>query len=456
MTCAPADSVRPRVAIVGGGLAGLATAAALCHYPLAVELFEARRRLGGRAASFEDQRSGQMIDHGQHVALGACTALVEFLRRADLADALRAWPRFHFIGPGGQCHGLSAVGWLPAPFHLLGGVLRLRLLGLSERWQIARTVWRWSRESEKLARSHETAATWLARQRQTPQAIERFWAPLLTSALGETLDRVAAHAGAFVCRHGLMASRHAHQLYLPTQPLAVLFDQRLGRWLEQQGVAIGRGRRVVAIESTGHRASSLLLADGTRRSVDFVVLAVPWWQAPRLVARPLRAMLPELEAACQLPPAPITAVHLWFDRPVTPLAHAVLVGRTSHWLFQPVFAGQPGEHYCQVVISASHGLRGTCQADLVHRVCHELRQAFPSAPAVRLLRSRVVTEPKAVFALTPGAARLRPTHQTAVPNLMLAGDWTATGWPSTMESAVRSGQGAAQAILARLGWADAD
>lgn len=451
MTAAASDNDRAQVAIVGGGLAGLAAAAALCRYPLRVELFEARRRLGGRAASFDDPASGQRIDHGQHVALGACVALADLLHRAGLADGFQRSPRVNFIAPEGQCHALAAVRWLPAPLHLLAGLMRLKLLGLHARWHIARTVWRWAQSCERLMGCDATAAAWLARQGQSAQAIEWFWTPLLTSALGESLDRVSAHAGAFVCRHGLLASRRAHELHIPTVPLADLFDRRLGEWLERQGVIIGRGRRVVTIEGTGKRASGLVLADGTRLRFDFVVLAVPWWQAPRLLAAPLRAILPEVETASRLPAAPITAIHLWFDRPMTSLAHAALVGRTSQWLFRPAFANRPHEHYCQVVVSASHGLRGAGHASLVEHVCGELRHAFLASGSARLLRSRVVTEPNAVFALRPGAERLRPPHHTAVVNLMLAGDWTATGWPSTMESAVRSGYSAAQLIRARLG-----
>jgi len=452
MTAGPTDYDRVRVAIVGGGLAGLTAATALCRFPLRIELFEARRRLGGRATSFDDPCSGQMIDHGQHVALGACVALADLLHRAGLADGFQRSPCVNFVGADGRHHILRALSWLPAPWHLLGGLMRLKLLSLRDRWDIARTVWRWARACEELLCSDETAAAWLARQRQSPQAIARFWAPLLTSALGELLDRVSAHAGAFVCRHGLLASPRAHELFIPTRPLAELFDLRLAQWLNKQGVIIGRGRRIAMIEGRDGRATELRGADGTRHPFDFVVLAVPWWQAWRVLAPPLRAMLPEVEGASRLPAAPITAIHLWFDRQITPLAHAALVGRTSQWLFRPPFGSRPDEHYCQVVISASHGLRGAAHAGLTEHVCQELRTAFAAAQTARLLRSRVVTEPNAVFALRPGAGRLRPLHPTAVPNLVLAGDWTATGWPSTMESAVRSGFAAAKAILDRLGW----
>ncbi len=450
MSTVPDNSDLPRIAIVGGGLAGLSAAVALAGRGLQVELFEARRRLGGRASSFDDSPSGRAVDFGQHVALGACTALADLIRRTGLAGGWRRYRRIPFIGPDGQAHILAAVPWLPAPFHLLAGLLRLRLVPLAERWHIARTVWRWAQQAESLKCSPQTAAAWLAQQGEPLRAIECFWTPLLTSALGETLDRVAAHAGAFVCRHGLLGSRWAHELCVPTQPLAELFDRHLGRWLAEKGVAIRRASRVVAIEGSQGRASGLVLAGGIRCPFDFVVLAVPWWQAPRLLAGGLRAMLPQLEAAARLPAAPITAVHLWFDRPITSLAQAALVGRTSQWLFRPP-ARPPDRHYCQVVISASHGLRGLCHSLLAEQVCDELRRAFPAANGARLLRSRIVTEPKAVFALHPGVERLRPAQQTAVPNLVLAGDWTATGWPSTMESAVRSGTAAAGVILSRLG-----
>jgi uncharacterized protein with NAD-binding domain and iron-sulfur cluster len=174
----------------------------------------------------------------------------------------------------------------------------------------------------------------------------------------------------------------------------------------------------------------------------------------------LQARLPQVAAASTIEPAPITGVHLWFDRPITSLRHAVLVGRLSQWLFnrgwsndvarQEAAAGEPG-HYYQVVISASRSLAGRTSESVAQEVCQELAAIWPAAREARLLHSRVVTEPHAVFSTRPDFELLRPAQRTSVPGLLLAGDWTVTGWPATMEGAVRSGRLAAEGVLAQLG-----
>jgi uncharacterized protein with NAD-binding domain and iron-sulfur cluster len=171
------------------------------------------------------------------------------------------------------------------------------------------------------------------------------------------------------------------------------------------------------------------------------------------------AAMPALQAVAEIRPAPITAVHLWFDRPITALPHAVLVGRLAQWVFNPGRCSvSPGAsepwHYHQVVISASHKLSGRSREDVMTRVRRDLEAIWPEARKARLLHWRLVTRPAAVFSCRPGLDRLRPAQQTPLANLMLAGDWTATGWPATMEGAVRSGYLAVEAVLRRLGKAD--
>jgi len=291
----------------------------------------------------------------------------------------------------------------------------------------------------------ETAAAWLSRIGQPPRVVALFWQPVLESALGESIDLVSVAAARKVAVDGFLGHPAAADLHVPLDPLGVLFGERLVGWLRGRGVVIETGRAVTGIERSDGRAVAVEHAGG-RSECDGVALAVPWRAAARLVPD----LVPDAEE--RLAASPITAVHLWFDRAVVDLPHAVLVGRVSQWVFRSeAEAGAPGAGYCQVVISASRGLLGGDREALLERVVGELREVFPAARDARLLASRVVTDPTAVLSVRPGVEAVRPGAVTTVPNLVLAGDWTATGWPSTMEGAVRSGRLAAAAALRGLG-----
>ncbi len=458
MTGSPSQSGPASVAVVGGGLAGLASAVALCERGFRVELFEARRRLGGRAGSFPDPRSGEMLDYCRHAAMGCCTNLLDFCRRTGTSGCFRRSGRLHFIAPNGRRHAFSAVPWLPAPLHLVPGLMRLGYLGLGERLRIARTMGRLAKLSDERQQQSMTIGAWLQSQGESDRAREQFWSVVLTSALSETLDRASLAAARKVFVDGFLGSRRAYELVVPQVALDEMFNRRVGDWLSARDVTIHRRVRIRGIEGDGRRARALVLPDGSQRPFDFFVAAVPWRTVRRLFGPAMLTSLPGLEDVERIPSAPITAVHLWFDRPVTRLREAVLVGRLSQWVFRRIGNGTRAArgdeeaekpesgYYYQVVISASHGLVGRSRQHVADEVTRELGAIWPGARGAKLLRSRVVTHREAVFSAQPGIDRWRPPQQTPVANLALAGDWTATGWPATMEGAVRSGYLAAEAV----------
>lgn len=444
------------VAVVGGGLAGLAAAVAGCERGLHVELFERSRHLGGRAGSFRDPAAGGLVDHCQHVSMGCCTNLTDFCRRTGIADCFRRYGTPHFFGPEGTRHDFAPSRWLPAPLHLLPPLMRLGYLTIGERWAVVRAMGRLARAEVGDPQAEETIGSWLRRHGQSERSIQYFWSVILVGALSEPVDRISLSAARQVFVDGFLASRRAYELEVPQLPLGEIYGRRVAGWLSEHGVGIRSGTPVEQIDGDGRRATGVVLRDGTRREFDFVIVAVPWHRVGSLIPEGMRVALPALGNLQQIRPAPITAVHLWFDRPITPLPHAVLIGRLGQWVFNPGRRNAPAEaaepwHYHQVVISASHELSGRRREDVVAGVRGDLEAIWPKARDARLLHWRLATQPAAVFSCGPGLERLRPAQQTPIENLVLAGDWTATGWPATMEGAVRSGYLAVEAVLKQLG-----
>jgi len=492
------SSTGPTVAIVGGGLAGLAAAAMAAQCGLGVELFERRKWLGGRADSFVDPLSRTLLDYCQHVALGCCRVLADFCRRVQTADCFEPFETIHLLLAEGRCFDLRPSRWLPAPVHLLPSLLRLRYLSVRQRLGILRaavglrrfgspgppdSLARWGDPSTGPAGrsgviAEQTIDQWLRSQGQSRRAIDQFWALILLSALAETPDRIALSAAAHVLREGLFGSRASHALLVPRVPLRELFDQRTGRWLEGRGIRVYRNTAVQRVDWNTTAAQGgvrLHLAGGAVRRFDHAVLAVPPKQLLALLPNSLLKDRPELERLVGLPAAGIAGVHLWFDRPITRLPHGALVGTLTQWVFVPRRGAEPGaseesrpadrpdidwpslsqgtddEWYCQAVISASHRLLAGDAQQTARRVVADLRSVFPRARGARLRRWRVIDRPAAVLALQPGIEARRPGVAALGGPVVLAGDWTATGWPATMEGAVRSGYAAIEAVLRMRG-----
>ncbi|HWE37962.1 MAG TPA: hydroxysqualene dehydroxylase HpnE [Isosphaeraceae bacterium] len=445
----------PHVVIVGGGLAGLAAASALVDRGLRITLIESRPRLGGRASSFTDPVTGEQVDNCQHVSMSCCTNLADFCRRVGLSHLFRRDPEVVFLSPEGRVSRLRA-GLLPAPLHLAGSFLRAGYLTWREKARVAYGLWRLTAGRDELP--GEPLSVWLLRHGQTPRTVERYWAPVLVSALNERVERMDVGHARKVFVDGFMRNRDGYRMEIPLVPLGDLYGLRLETWLADHGVSVRltTGVRAVATDDEGS-TGGVVLRSGETVAADFVVLAVPFDRVASLLPGGLIDRVPMLADLGSLSASPITGVHLWFDRPVCPFDHVVTIGRQIQWVFNhtAIQGRRPGDspdgQYLQVVISAAYDLLGMDRTAIRDAVLAELREIWPSAREAKLLRWWVVTEHGATFAVRPGVDSLRPFQRTPVEGLFLAGDWTATDWPATMEGAVRSGYLAAEGVLQDLG-----
>lgn len=442
----------PRVVIVGGGLAGLATAATLVERGLRVTLLESRPRLGGRAASFTDPATGELVDNCQHVSMACCTNLADFCRRVGIADLFRREPAVTFLGPDGRTSTLKA-GLAPAPFHLGVSFLRSNYLGWRDKLRVAYGMARLALDAE--GRPGESFADWLWRNGQNTRTIHLFWATVLVSALNGRLDRMDFAMARKVFVDGFLANREGFQMEIPAAPLGELYGLRLETWLRDRGVDVRltAGVRSIDADEDGD-LRGVTLRDGATIDADFVVVAVPFDRVRGLLSPALRERTPGLDAIAAMEPSPITGIHLWFDRPVCPFDHVVAPGRLLDWVFNHtrIQGREPkgGGEYLQVVVSASHDLAWMNKEAARDAILGELAEMWPAAREAKLTRWWVVTEHAATFAPTPGVDAIRPPQRTPVDGLYIAGDWTDTEWPATMEGAVRSGYLASRGILEDL------
>lgn len=444
------------VAIVGGGLAGLAAACALADSGYRVQLIERRPYVGGRASSYEHPGTGEVVDNCQHLLLGGCTNLIAFYEKLGLQDRIRWFDRFTFLEPGGRSTVL-APGMLPAPLHNSSSFLTANALSVADKLAIGRIM------LALLPRVPEDSAEnfhhWLMRHGQTTGAIEHFWKPLMHSALNDDLDRLSVHYAGRVIRTSFMSSPVAGHMGFPTIPLSDLYGHAVD-YIRARGGEVHLRTGVAAMEWNADSRLWNLQCGESSMTADAVVMALSF--------EAMQKMLPALPATLDsyskdlteqlehFEHSPITGIHLWFDRKITDLEHAVLLDTTIQWVFnktllQPETRANVAGDYLELVVSASKTLVNKSRQEIIDLALQELAEFFPAVREAKLLKAAVIKEVRATFCVTPGLDVYRPGPITGWPQLFLAGDWTATGWPSTMEGAVRSGYLAAEALTKASG-----
>lgn len=421
------------VLVAGGGLAGISAACALADAGWSVRLLEARRRLGGMVASFPDRESGGEVDNGEHIAIEACTGLYDLAGKLGVKDRIRRQTslRIPFIGADGSRSDLTESAF---------SFLMFRFLSLADRWRVARAIRRIGKmtDAEIAPLDAIPCAAWLEDLGQTPQAIARFWDYFICPALNEPAARASAALAARVLRDAMGRGPHLARFGLFRAPLGTVFGDAASAYVALRGGTVEPLATVKKVALAGGAVKGLDLAGGKRESADAYVLALPHAE--------LAEVFPE--SAPPLGHSPILNAHLWYDRPVTDLDFFAMVDSRVHWVFnRSGISGDkgPGQHL-SFSISSAHDWAHRPAAEIASDCDAEIKRRF-TAPAV-LVRFLVSREHRATFTASPGCAPLRPGPKTRYPNLFLAGAWTDTGYPATMEGAVRSGRAASAALVA--------
>jgi squalene-associated FAD-dependent desaturase len=445
------------VVVIGGGLAGITAALDAADAGARVTLLERRRRLGGLTWSFE--HDGRQIDNGQHVFLRCCTEYLGFLERIGSADDVALQPRMDITalrpgaGPGGMpLTGRLRRNGLPAPLHLGIALARYPHLRVADRLRVALAAIPLRRlDLDDPALDTETFAAWLGRHGQRPQAIEALWDLITVATINLRATEASLAMGAKVFKTGLLTDAASADIGWSLLPLGRLHGERAADALAGAGVAVRLGERVTAVvqRDVGWEVRT----DDGALDADAVVVALPHTEVGAVL--PPQA-LAQQDRLAELGTSAIVNIHVLYDRPVTDLPLAAGLGTTVQWVFdrtissgaRPASAGGRVQ-YLVASLSAAADLLGRHPDDLAAEIVRELARLFPAARHATVLDTLVTKERTATFRAAPATAALRPPAQSGLPGLAVAGAWTDTGWPATMEGAVRSGHAAAAALALR-------
>jgi len=444
------------VVVVGAGVAGLAAASALASAGVHITVLERRPYVGGRACSYLHPALDEVVD-SQHVLVGCCSNLIDFCNTTGLADKIRWYDHQTYLEPATPTRttraSAIAPSALPAPLHYAASFLYLSMLGPIDKLAIAQGLLSFA--SGAPGRDDESVAQWYRRTRQTQRAIQHLWEPLLLATLNDSAANCSMKYAGKVFYELFLKNDTGGRLGIPTVPLSDFYSAGTDH-------VRAKGGRVDLRASVEHMTQQLdgrwLLRFGEQTLIaDDVILALPFEQTQKLIgtiqfrtssAEQARAEL--LSKMRRFTHSPFISILLWYDRQITDIEHAWLLDSTIQWFFHKSrIRGYPLERgsYVELVIAGSKTELLLPREQILAPALAELARFFPEVKRARLIKSGILKEARATFSVTPGLDPSRPSQRTAWPGLYLAGDWTATEWPSTMEGAARSGRLAAGELL---------
>ena len=429
--------MKKEVVILGGGFAGLAAGVELAARGHQITLFEARGRLGGRAYSFRDPATGSILDNGQHLFMGCYRATTAFLKRIGRLGDLRFQKNLTVDFSGPSERGARFRAWpLPAPWHLIGGVLGFR--GWTLREKLAFFKIRGAIRGNGL--DDKTVPEWLGELGQSARVRSRFWEPLSFAALNDDPRISSAALLEPVIREALLSGRRGSRIGFSQVGLSELYVEPSREFLEKNGGRVFLKTPAVKIHFSGREMKEVEFRDGRRIAPETLVLAVPFFALRKLLPDWMIYQDPFFHLLHQLKSSPIAAINLWFDRNFVDSELVGLWGTRVHWIFNKgrILRNGSGPPYLSLVISGAREEMQVKGPQLIEMALGELASVFPRMSGARLLHAQVTKEPEATLSPVVGVEKLRLPQKTPYKNLYLAGDWTSTGLPATIEGAVRS------------------
>lgn len=429
------------VVIAGGGLAGISAALKLASNKIKVILIEKRDRLGGRAASITHNNFKQEIDNAQHVLLGCCKELIEFYDNLGVIDKIRFYDKYLFMDKSKKISTLS-ISNFPSPLHLLPSFLKLHFLSLNDKLAIIRSLMKILCTNNANVLSKKTMGEWLQIERQPQIAIDRFWRYLIVSVMNEEPNRVNCKHAFLFFKEAFLKSKKSSSLGIATVPLSHLYNS-VEKKIKNAGGDIFLNNTIERIEFSNNKIISVYLNNNQRIDPDILISALPMNSLAKLIP----SILPP---RCVPEHVPILGIHLWFDKPFFPYEFIALTDSPIHWIFNKRLnynEDNTSIEYLHILVSAAREWHKLPSKTIIEMALKELQYYFPESSNSRLINAITTKEGNATFPPTPVFEMMRPEPKTAISNLFLAGDWINTGWPSTMESAVRSGNMAAKKVL---------
>ncbi|HSE97191.1 MAG TPA: hydroxysqualene dehydroxylase HpnE [Blastocatellia bacterium] len=438
------------VLVIGGGFAGLAAAVRLCELGMSVTLIERRRFLGGRAYSFIDPQTGDTVDNGQHLFMGCYRHTITFLDKIGSLDRLsfQDRTRVDFLD---RTNGLVSFDCppLPSPLNLAVGIMGLKGLTARDKLHALKVglAIRSNGKSQVAANAAGlTVAEWLDSLGQSRNIKDRFWYPMAIATLNENPEIASASMLGVVLREGFGGDSASARMGISRVGLSDLYTDNARKFIESHGGTVRFANPVQELLIENGRVRSAILKGGEQIEADYIISAV--------THRALQDMLPaslregEFARLNMLNSSPIVSINLWFDRPVIDREFVGLLGTRVQWLFNKdlIIKGSRASNHIAMIISAAHDFIDWSKTELTGLAKQELNELLPETGSASLLHATVVKEPEATLSHTVLSDRIRPGPRTSIPNLILAGDWTATGLPATIESAVLSGHVAAELI----------
>jgi len=440
------------VLVVGGGVAGLAAATALADAGFRVTVLERRGYLGGRASSYLHPGTGEIIDNCQHVLFGCCTNLISFYQRIGVANRIFWDSKMTLIEPGGRRSVLAPAG-LPSPMHGLPGILASKCYSIADKLSLVFAFM--SILLGPKPRHEQSLGDWLESHLQSKGALERFWRLVIASALNADLEHISLPIAAKVIRQVFLNSETAGFMGMSTIPLSGLYDGARA-YLEARKGRIVFNANVASAAWDDESRSWTVTAQERSHRAEQLVLALPFEATakllPNLPSNPDAAALAKTLSTVEH--RPICSAHLWFDREITELDHAVLLDRDIHWMYHKS-RWQPSRDakasYVELVVSGSREFAALSKEQALERATSQLAEFFPEVRRARVLKSALIKEMRATFLVPPTVDAVHVGPVSPWPNCFLAGDWTDTDWAATMESATRSGYLAAEALCRSQG-----